>query len=192
MTSQALGIFFAIILFFAAGIITVFAEETGVTATSGAKKTIEYHMAYPGLLPDSPFYFLKMARDRVVSFLISDPLKRAEFDLLQADKRVLGGVHLLNKDRTKANLALATASKGQQYMKKALTDNVEAKKYGNDTSIFSAKLYLASQKQEEVLTAVASRIPQEEASYYLSIMKEQDSLINKAKTLSQQDQKKKR
>src|SRR5690242_14285884 len=56
--------------------------------------TNDYTMPYPGLLPDSPLYSLKVFRDRVISFFISDPLKRSSFDLLQADKRLEGAYYL--------------------------------------------------------------------------------------------------
>ena len=188
MQSQVASGFLIFVFFAIAGFTPVAASNTtGASPAANAKKTIEYTMAYPGLLPDSPFYFLKMARDRVVSFLISDPLKRAEFDLLQADKRILGGVYLLNKNQEKANLALSTISKGQQYLKKALSDDEDAKKSGHDTSIFSAKVYLASQKQKEVLNGIARRVPKEELEFYDAIMKEQQVLINKAKILIEQN-----
>ncbi|MBF8250036.1 MAG: LPXTG-motif cell wall anchor protein, partial [Candidatus Levybacteria bacterium] len=66
------------------------------TATPSSNQEVNYELPYPGLLPDSPLYFLRVTRDKLVSFLISDPLKKAEFDLLQADKRLNAGIYLLN------------------------------------------------------------------------------------------------
>src|SRR3989344_6985739 len=67
--------------------------DYGVTATDSATDQVEeYTLPYPGILPDNLLYPIKVFRDRIVSFLISDPLKKAEFNLLQADKRLQAGV----------------------------------------------------------------------------------------------------
>ncbi len=62
-------------------------KENVMTSTSSSKKTIEYALPYPGLLPDSPLYILKAIRDRIIEVLISDTMKKANFELLAADKR---------------------------------------------------------------------------------------------------------
>lgn len=174
--------------FFANPVIADYGE--GHEATAAAKKTIEYAMPYPGLLPDSPFYGLKMARDWVVAFLISDPLKQAEFGLLQSDKRVGAGIYLINKDTTKANLALSTISKGQQYFQKALTDAKNAKKQGYPIKTFVSKMHLASQKQQELLSDIAQKIPSSEKGFYQSIVKESDILVKEAAALDTKEQSK--
>ena len=89
----------------------VLKEATGSSETVSKNKDIEYTLPYPGILPDSPLYFLKTARDKIVSFLISDPLKKAEFNLLAADKRLNSGIFLFNKGKEKYKLALSTISK---------------------------------------------------------------------------------
>lgn len=160
-------------------------------ATIAAKKTIEYAMPYPGLLPDSPFYSLKMLRDRVVEMLISDPLKEAEFELLQSDKRVGAGIYLLNKDEKKANLALSTISKGQQYFKKTLTDTRSAKMQGYPVRTFAAKLRLSSQKQQELLSDIVKKIPSSEKEFYQQIMKQSSALVNEAIVLDKKESSKK-
>lgn len=93
--------------------------------------TPDYVMPYPGILPDSPLYSLKTARDKLISFMIGDPLKKAEFDLLQADKRI-GAALLLIKtgDSEKQKIALSTISKGQNYYEEAIGKLAEAKKQG--------------------------------------------------------------
>src|SRR5438105_4293482 len=59
----------------------------------------DYKLPYPGILPDNPLYFIKTARDRLVGFLISDPVRKAEFDVLQADKRIGMGELLVSKKK---------------------------------------------------------------------------------------------
>src|SRR5260370_38981843 len=67
------------------------------TATDSSK--MDYQLPYPGILPDNPLYELNALRDRIYGFLISDPLKKSEFDLLQADKRLAVGISLFNKGK---------------------------------------------------------------------------------------------
>lgn len=160
-------------------------------ATAAAKKTVEYAMPYPGLLPDSPFYGLKMLRDRVVEMLISDPLKDAEFELLQSDKRVGAGIYLINKDTKKANLALATISKGEAYFRKALTDAKSAKTQGYPIKTLVAKMHISSRKQQELLTDIAKKIPSSEKAYYQQIMKESNTLVKEAAALDANEHAKK-
>ena len=38
---------------------------------------VDYELPYPGLLPDSPLYFLKISRDRLIEFMIGDPIKKS-------------------------------------------------------------------------------------------------------------------
>lgn len=120
----------------------VFAQEQDVEG-------VKYELPYPGLLPDSPLYFLKTARDRIISFLIVDPLKKAEFNLLQADKRLQAGVYLFKRE--KIELAETTLSKGENYLEQAIEKTREAQKQGRETSVFAKKLFLATKKHQEVL-----------------------------------------
>ncbi|MDO8460940.1 MAG: DUF5667 domain-containing protein [bacterium] len=112
-------------------------------------KPVDYQLPYPGLLPDSPLYFLKIGRDRIIDFLISDPLKQAEFDLLQAEKRFASGIALFEKE--KKELAVTTISKGQNYFEKAIQNIEIAKTQGIDTSSLLEKMYRSARKQQEIL-----------------------------------------
>lgn len=118
---------------------------------------VEYQLPYPGLLPDNKFYYLKTLRDRIVSFLISDPLKKAEFNLLQADKRLNAGIALFNKG--KGDLAHATISKGENYFEKAISELKEARRQGMGTSDTARRLFLAAKKHQEVLSDLEKRSP---------------------------------
>lgn len=77
----------------------------------------EYLLPFPGILPDHPLYFLKQIRDGIMDRLIVDPLRKAEFHVLQADKRLNMGVVLLGQG--KETLAETTISKGEKYMERA-------------------------------------------------------------------------
>ncbi len=90
----------------------------GETASSSAQENLEttpkvdYFLAYPGMLPDHPLYFLKMARDRVWLWLTPDPLKKAELLLLFADKRLGAGKALIEGNKIK--LGVTTVTKAEK------------------------------------------------------------------------------
>lgn len=59
----------------------------------------EYALPYPGILPDHPLFFLKRLRDKILDMLIVDPLRKAEFYILQADKRLNMAIFLREKGK---------------------------------------------------------------------------------------------
>ncbi len=140
-------------------------------------KPVDYQLPYPGLLPDSPLYFLKIGRDRIIDFLISDPLKQAEFDLLQADKRLNAGISLF--DKGKADLAEVTISKGENYFEKAIQNIETAKKQGQDTSSFLEKISRSSKKHQEVLKSLEKTAPQNIRAGINSLLKRSQDLEKK-------------
>ena len=132
----------------------VLKEATGTSEAAAKNKIVEYTLPYPGLLPDNPLYFLKAARDRIVGLLISDPLKKAEFNLLAADKRLNSGIFLFNKGKEKYNLAISTVSKGENYFEEAISKVNEAKKQGMDTNDILRRLWESAKKHQEVLISL--------------------------------------
>ena len=84
-------------------------------ASPSPSPIIDYPLPYPGILPDNPLYLMKALRDRVVSIVISDPLKKAQFDLLMADVRLNAAQYLFAKGEEKYSLAETTISKGENY-----------------------------------------------------------------------------
>ena len=66
--------------------------------------TVEYVLPYPGILPTHPLYFLKMMRDQIVEALISDPVKRADFYITQADKKLSMALALSDAKKSKEML----------------------------------------------------------------------------------------
>ena len=124
-----------------------FAKENA--SPSADSQDVHYELPYPGLLPDSPLYFLRIIRDKAVGFLISAPLKKAEFNLLQADKRLNAGVYLFNKH--KIPLAISTISKAENYFYDAIQKAQIAKKEGEDITQIIGELLNSSKKHQEVL-----------------------------------------
>ena len=151
-----LGFFFVFTFFFLVSFApfmklnVAFAQEVSPASPAGGPTPpVDYQLPYPGLMPDNPLYFLKAARDKIAGFLISDPLKKAGFDLLLADKRLNGALYLFNKKKIK--LAQTSASKAENYFGLAIEKAKEAKKEGRDTADLLRRLKESSKKHQEVL-----------------------------------------
>lgn len=126
-------------------------------ATASATPTpIQYTLPYPGLLPDHPLWFVKAIRDKIISFLISDPLKKSEFDLKQADKRLSAGVALIKKGKTEEGIS--TISKAENYLEEAVRSASLAKTSGKDVMSWLETLMNASKKHREVILEVEQTV----------------------------------
>jgi len=104
-------------------------EAVAPLAEISPKPRVEYTLPYPGMLPDNPLYFLKKLRDTVMEKVIADPMKKAEFYVLQADKRLVMGQMLA--EQKKNELTETTVSKGSKYMIQAM-DVLKAQKMGGN------------------------------------------------------------
>jgi hypothetical protein len=124
----------------------VFAQDI---STSPAVLKVQYDLPYSGILPDNPLYFLKALRDNVLNLLITDPLQKANYDLLMADKRIGAADMLLTKG--KVDLAITTLSKSGNYFYLAIQQVGNAEKQGENTDEILAKLLTASLKHQQVI-----------------------------------------
>ena len=125
------------------------AKETSNSSPSAVMEVVQYEIPYPGLLPDNPLYYLKVIRDNILKFLISNPRKKTECSLLQADKR-LGAAKLL-LEKGKGELSITTLSKSGNYFEDAISNVQKAKKQGDDTNAILDQLLKASQKHQEII-----------------------------------------
>lgn len=155
----------ALLLFFIFFKMPLFAQDTviqtdtplGVEAPASQSSNmqperVEYELTYPGMLPDNPFYILKVIRDGIVKMLINDPLKRAQFSLLNSDKRMYAGSMLV--ERGKDKLALETIAKSNNYLDDALTSIKDAQKQNQksmDIKPFLLQMKASAQKHEEMM-----------------------------------------
>lgn len=128
------------------------------TPTPTPQPKIEYFFPYPGILPGHPLYPLKMVRDRILGFFIQDPVKKAEYYLLLADKRVNSGLFLL--ERGKTELAVVTIEKGGKYLEKVFAEVEKAQKAAKDITPILSKASVATLKHEEVLKEVLEKVPE--------------------------------
>ncbi len=94
---------------------------------------------------------MKALRDRIVSFFISDPLKKAEFNLLMADVRLNAAQYLFAKGESKYSLAETTISKGENYFYNSLVMVNDAKQQGMRLNDFVPKLIIAAKKHQQVI-----------------------------------------
>lgn len=121
---------------------------------------VNYILPFVGkVLPDSPLWPLKAARDRVWYAITSSPLRKAELALLFSDKRLASGEQLLREK--KVDIAVSTLTKGEKYLETAVEEEIIARSQGFDTTLFLNKLILASLKHREVLENLMPMVPEE-------------------------------
>ena len=125
-------------------------ENNATDSAETVEEEIQYELAYPGMLPDNPLYFFKTFRDAVVKFLISDPLKEAEFNVLTANKRAYAA--LLLAEKGKEELALETLSKSNNYLHEATVSLSKAKAKKMDINSTLDKLQKSVKKHEQVFS----------------------------------------
>ncbi|MEK7605041.1 MAG: DUF5667 domain-containing protein [Patescibacteria group bacterium] len=175
--------FSVILLLFLSVPVVVFAQDSGTQAAGLVPSPINYPLAYPGILPDNPLYPLKMLRDRIVFFLINDPFKKAEFNLLQADKRLGAGLFLIDRDKNKASLAVDTISKGENYFHDAVAGAIIMQQQGRNVTSLVQDLDKAVNKHIEVVTNLRRTVPTQagKLQQILERLKTYQQSIKKAK-----------
>lgn len=129
-------------------------------------KTIDYNLAYPGMLPDSPIYKLKVLRDKITEKLISDPAKKVEFYLLQTDKQILAASMLA--DKKEVSLAKETALKGENNYSKLVYEYQTLNRKPNKTEF--NKLKLAALKHQEVLNNIIKKVSNQDKKTFNDVI----------------------
>lgn len=132
-------------------------------------ETVNYELPYPGMLPDNPLYVLKVIRDGIVKFLINDPLQKARFSLLNADKRMYAGKMLVDKGEDQ--LAIDTITKSNNYLDDALTAIKTAKNKNpksTDINPFLDQFKTAVQKHQELMEGMEQSIDKKYAKRLIS------------------------
>jgi hypothetical protein len=133
------------------------------------------------MLPDNPLYFLKVARDAIVKLLIIDPLKKAQFSLLTAEKRIYAGQMLVTKG--KQELALDTIEKGNNYIYDALSAIKKAKTASPKNpgiQSFLSQSKTAILKNEEILKNLEKQI---DSKYQEKLKIEEGRLVEYGKEI---------
>jgi hypothetical protein len=143
--------------------------EPSPEATVNPEPQVDYYLPYPGILPDSFLYPLKMIRDRIWLWLTVEPVRKSEVLLLFADKRLKAGEALI--EGGKEALGLETISKGEKYLEQAIIQAEKAKEAGKETAALYEKLAQASLKHQEVLGNLILKVPEQTQTIIQEVMK---------------------
>lgn len=120
---------------------------------SAQTSEIDYQLPFPGkVLPDSPIWTIKVIRDRIWLALTFDPQKKAELNLLFADKRLAASRILFESG--KPDIAFSVLSKGEKYLELSFEEENRAREAGAETSDFLLRLSLASLKHRQIIEDV--------------------------------------
>lgn len=128
------------------------------TITVNPNKVV-YNLPYPGLLPDSPLFFIKEIRDKILEWSTRDNLKKAELYLLLSDKKVAMAQSLAQKGKDKQ--ALTIFYEAEQKFRKIPRLIETSKKQGvNSTADFIQRVKLSNAKHQEVAETFLKDMPQ--------------------------------
>jgi len=128
---------------------------------------IEYNLAYPGILPDHPLYKLKVLRDKISVAFISNPRKKIDFYLLQADKGILAAAMLVDKNNIL--LAKETALKAEHnYTLLTYKLYLLGERGGLNETLFN-RLRTASLKHQEVLASLIKRVKKDDRKEFQTV-----------------------
>ena len=138
-----------------------FTAQTSESAVLGIEAPeIDYQMPYEGkVLPDSPLWILKAARDRIWFLITSSPSRKAELALLFSDKRLMSAKTLF--ENKKPDIAFSTLTKGEKYLEVAVAQEAIARSRGYDTSAFLGRLAVASLKHRQVIESLMPLVPED-------------------------------
>jgi hypothetical protein len=152
-------------------------EKTVPTATGAmevdgeASATVEYTLPYPGILPDHPLYFLKRIRDQIFEKFISDPVRKIEFYMLQADKSINMGVFLMAKQNE--TLALETMTKSKTHLEQSMSMAASLKAEGKEIpGHMTERFGKAAKKYSEVVADLAGKASDAQKANYVSLLQE--------------------
>lgn len=129
--------------------------DFSVTATSSYTESniIPYTLVYPGkILPGSPLWFLKAARDQIWLIVTTNEGRKAELKLLFADKRLAMALSLIEKGDFENGYS--TLSKAEKYLEQASIQEMKNREKGMNTSEFLITLSYASLKHQEILRSL--------------------------------------
>lgn len=123
-------------------------------------EVINYKLPYPGrILPDHPLWPLKVLRDKMWLFVSSSFKRKAELNLLFADKRLVSAKILF--EMGKPDLAYSTLTKAEKYLEKAYFAERKAKEKGIKTDDFLEFYALATLKHWEIMKSLIEIVPED-------------------------------
>lgn len=176
---RAILIFFIIVLIPA--MVYFVMESSGASIITPQEKVV-YDLPYPGILPDHPLYFLKIARDRITEFLTRDNVKKTQLYLLNSDKRVAMAMILAKKG--KSETAISTFSKGEKYFAKIPDLLKQIKQQGSQSpSGFVETLKLSNAKHAELIGELIKTLPEGSQDQLNQLLKLNSDIKRELETL---------
>lgn len=118
------------------------------------------------MLPDSPFYKLKVLRDRIIAQFIGNPEEKVNFYLRLADKGILAAAILIDKHNV--SLAQSTALKAENNIT-TLVGELYAFPHQPSPNLIN-KLKTASLKHQEVLSSLLPRVSEGEKKTFETVI----------------------
>ncbi|MBI4136686.1 hypothetical protein HY469_01340, partial [Candidatus Roizmanbacteria bacterium] len=134
-----------------------------------ADEPVQYTLPYPGMLPDHPLYPLKKFRDRLLDFLIYDPVKRIEFNLLMADKRYHMGMFF--SDEQKYDRAYSIVEEAETFYGR-IPEEIQAAKDNSRTipPDLLQNIKTAAEKHKEIIIMLKNDNPEDMPDEYQEIL----------------------
>lgn len=119
--------------------------------------SLGYALPYAGILPDHPLYFLKQIRDKILILLTRDPLKKSQLYLVLADKSLVMGELLWEKENY--NLSLKTFREGEKYLLLSALSLYKISDAGDHLPPGVVdKLELSAKKHEEIIMKLLANV----------------------------------
>lgn len=134
-------------------VFSVSSPQAAVDADAVTVK-VEYYLPYPGVLPDSPLYRLKALRDKLQLAVTFDEVRKAEKELLYADKRI--GAALVLVEGGKISLGVSTATKAEKYLESAINRAIRLSSQ-RDVKSLLLTLTKATTKHQEILEMISAK-----------------------------------
>lgn len=121
---------------------------------------IDYYFAHPGsVLPDHVLWPVKVLRDKIWLFVTTDPAKKAELNLLFADKRI-GSARILF-EKGNPELGFTTLTKTQKYFEEACQLEQITREKGLNTDELTRRLTLAALKHRQAIKKIGLLAPED-------------------------------
>lgn len=113
----------------------------------------------PGLTPDSPFYFLKIWKEKIQLFFTFGEENKAKQHLHLADVRLAEYQKMVEKGKTE--IAQKTLEKYEKQLDHALEKAGEAERKGEDVEKLKETISEKILKHQEVLRGVLEKVPEQ-------------------------------
>ena len=126
---------------------------------TGIVQAQEVDLPEPGMLPNSPFYFLKSWSESIGTFFTFSDEAKAERMLYLSERRLSEANEL--SELGEVELAQETLSRYEEHLNTALEKAQQAREKGKDVDDVLSTVYEATLKHQAVLTDVYERVPEQ-------------------------------